>query len=106
MKKFILIFSFIVLGTAAFSQTSSENSSAISSLKVEIKATSNKEKIKELGAELKIREALQEAFNKNDKALITRKKAELKAIEEEKSGSSRKKSNDYNSSRSNQGRKR
>jgi hypothetical protein len=106
MKKMILLFSFAILGTAAFSQTASENSEAISSLKVEIRGTSNKEKIKELGAELKTREALQEAFNKNDKALITRKKAELEAIEEEKSGSSKKKSNDYNSSRSNQGRKR
>lgn len=106
MKKLILATFIIAFAGTAFSQTESENKSAISAIKTELRSTSEKGKVKELSSELKIREGLDQAFKNNDKSLIAKKKAELHAIEEEKTGSSRKKSGDYNSSRSNNTKKR
>lgn len=96
MKKLVLICGFVIFGAAAFAQTNEENNKAIASLKTELKSESNKEKIKAKGAELKVREALANAYAKNDKAMIAKKKEELEGL----MNGNKKKANDYNSSRS------
>lgn len=96
MKKLVVLVGFLLLGTVVFSQTNEENNKAISALKTELKSESNKEKVKSLSAELKVREALANAYAKNDKAMIAKKKDELNGI----MNGNKKKANDYNSSRS------
>lgn len=96
MKKIVVLAAFIVLGTTVFAQTNEENNKAITALKTELKSESNKEKVKTLSAELKVREALANAYAKNDKAMIAKKKDELNGI----MNGNKKKANDYNSSRS------